>query len=240
MSEIEYIGTELELFAAARNWKRYLRDVMSPHFGGDVLEVGAGIGTTTRALSTGKESSWTCLEPDPSLSATLRQAVEDLPVAPRVVTGTLADLPAGDRFDAILYVDVLEHIEQDAAEVRLAAARLKPGGRLIILCPAHQSLFSPFDKQIGHFRRYDATMMRALTAPGLTLRKVRYLDSAGYLLSLGNRLLLRASMPTAGQILTWDRLFVPISRLTDVLTAGRVGKSVLAIWVSTAGEGAVG
>lgn len=232
MSEIEYIGTELELFAAARNWKRYLRDVVSPYLGGDVLEVGAGIGATTRELSSGKETSWTCLEPDPSLSATLRRVVADLPVAPRVVTGTLADLPVTDRFDAILYIDVLEHIEHDASEFRLATARLKPGGRLIILCPAHQSLFSPFDKQIGHFRRYDAGMMKALTTPGLTLRKVRYLDSAGYLLSLGNRLLLRAAMPTPAQILTWDRLFIPISRLTDILTAGRVGKSVLAIWTS--------
>ena len=234
MSEIEYIGTELELFAAARNWKRYLRDTIGPHLGGDVLEVGAGIGATTRALSSGRETSWTCLEPDPSLSATLRQAVADLRVAPRVVTGTLSDLPATDRFDAILYIDVLEHIEDDGAEVRLAAARLKPGGRLIILCPAHQSLYSPFDKQIGHFRRYDARMMRALTPSSLRLRTVRYLDSAGYLLSLGNRLLLRAAMPTPKQILAWDRLFVPVSRLTDVLTGGRLGKSVLAIWVSEA------
>ena len=232
MSEIEYIGTELELFAAARNWKRYLRDRISPHLGGDVLEVGAGIGATTRALSSGRETSWTCLEPDPSLSATLRQAVADLPVAPRVVTGTLNDLPAADRFDAILYIDVLEHIEDDAGEVRLAATRLKPGGRLIILCPAHQSLYSPFDKQIGHFRRYDARMMRALTPTILRLRTVRYLDSAGYLLSLGNRLLLRAAMPTQKQILAWDRLFVPVSRLTDVLMGGRIGKSVLAIWTS--------
>lgn len=230
MSEIEYVGTELELFAAARNWKQYLRDVMGPYLGGDVLEVGAGIGATTKALSSGKETSWTCLEPDPSLAAALRQAVADLVVAPRVVTGTLADLPPHDRFDAILYVDVLEHIEHDASEVRLAAARLKPGGRLVILCPAHQSLYSPFDKQIGHFRRYDAGMMRALTAPGLTLLKVRYLDSAGFLLSLANRLLLRAAIPTAGQILTWDRLFVPISRVTDTLTVGRIGKSVLAVW----------
>ncbi len=233
MSEIKYVGTELELFAAARNWKRYLRDVVRPEISGDVLEVGAGIGATTKVLSTGLETSWTCLEPDPSLAATLRHAVADLGIPPRVVTGTVADLPREDRFDAILYIDVLEHIEHDAAEVHLAASHLKLGGRLVILCPAHQWLYSPFDKQIGHYRRYNANMMRALTIPGLKLRRVRYLDSAGYLLSLGNRLLLKAAMPTPAQIMTWDRLFVPMSRVMDTVTAGRVGKSVLAIWIRT-------
>ncbi len=245
MTQCEYVGTELELFAEARNWKRYLRDAIAPFLGGDVLEVGAGIGTTTRALctghvfrltaeATGAVSSWTCLEPDPALAATLERESLALPCSPRVVVGTLADLPETARFDSLLYVDVLEHIEHDAAEVQRAAARLNQGGRLIILCPAHQALYSAFDRQIGHFRRYDRKMMRALTPEGMTLERLTYLDSAGFLLSTANRLLLRASMPTRGQIHTWDRLFVPISRVTDVLTGGRVGKSILAVWRKTA------
>ena len=46
-------------------------------------------------------------------------------------------LPAEAKFDAILYIDVLEHIEDDRAEMARAAARLKPGGALIVLAPAH-------------------------------------------------------------------------------------------------------
>ncbi len=230
MSQIDYIGSELELFAEAQRWKRYLRSAMTPYIRGRVLEVGAGIGAMTKALHGGSETSWTCLEPDPMLSAKLSNVVSGLPGNLLVVNGTLSDLPATATFDSILYVDVLEHIELDAAEVELAAQHLAPGGRLIVLCPAHQALYSPFDHHIGHYRRYDSGMFRALTPPGTMIDSVRYLDSAGFFLSLANRLLLRANMPTRRQVLIWDRLFVPISRLTDRLTGGRIGKSVLAVW----------
>jgi len=59
---------------------------------------------------------------------------------------------------------------------------------------------------------------------------VEGLDAAGMLASAGNRLLLRSAMPTERQILTWDRLLVPVSRLIDPIFAGRVGKNVLGIW----------
>ena len=48
--------------------------------------------------------------------------------------------------------------------------------------------------------------------------------------SLANRLLLRASMPTDGQIKFWDRILVPVSRVIDPVLARSVGKSVVAIW----------
>ena len=229
MPEIPYGGSELETFAQAVNWKRYLRDMMAPYVSGDVLEVGAGIGTTMRALRTGTERSWTCLEPDPAMAAQLVRETAADDTKTGVVTGTLDDL-GGAAFDTILYVDVLEHIEDDRAEVQRAARRLRSGGRLLVMSPAHQFLFSPFDAQIGHFRRYSASALRALTPSGLELESVRYLDATGLLLSAANKLLLRSRMPTLAQVLTWDRRFVPVSRTIDPLLGHAVGKSVLAIW----------
>jgi hypothetical protein len=63
-----------------------------------------------------------------------------------------------------------------------------------------------------------------------------YLDAAGLLLSAANRVLLRSSMPTRWQVLTWDRAFVPVSRVLDGLTGRRVGKSILAVWQETRGQ----
>src|SRR5215207_342953 len=160
MSQFEYVGNELETFAHATNWKTYLRDVMSPWIAGDVLEVGAGIGATMQALRRGAERSWTCLEPDPQMAADLRHSLSAEARRTDVVTGTVADLPAGSTFDAILYVDVLEHIEHDRAELERAASRLRPGGAVLVMSPAHQFLYSPFDKRIGHFRRYNAAQLR--------------------------------------------------------------------------------
>lgn len=72
-------------------------------------------------------------------------------------------------------------------------------------------------------------------ATGATLRveQLVYMDAAGMLASAANRLLLRSAMPTERQILTWDRLLVPVSRRIDPVFAGRVGKSVLGIWRKT-------
>jgi hypothetical protein len=91
-------------------------------------------------------------------------------------------------------------------------------------------LFTPFDKAIGHFRRYTRTTLRATAPAGLKEITVNYLDSVGMLASLGNRFLLGQSMPTAQQIGLWDRWMVPPSRVTDRLTGGLIGKSVLGVW----------
>src|SRR5262249_9818557 len=128
------------------------------------------------------------------------------------------------------YIDVLEHIEDDRGEVARAAAHLVPGGRLVVLSPAHAWLYSDFDAAIGHFRRYDGKSLRALTPPSLKVKSLRYLDSAGLAASGANRFLLRQSMPGRAQIAFWDKCLVPMSRVTDALSAGRLGKSVVAVW----------
>ncbi len=230
--EIDYVGSELELFRDAGNWKRYFASILKPHTGSRVLEVGAGIGGTTAVLCDDTHSDWCCLEPDRDQAAALSHAIEtgDLPTSCRVVTGTVGDLSGEPCFDTILYIDVLEHIENDRAELRRAAQYLSPGGRLIVLAPAHQWLFSPFDAAVGHFRRYNVRQLAALTPPGLVLGKSYYLDACGILLSAANRLLLRRSMPCKSNIRSWDRFFVPLSRLLDRLTLYRLGKSVLVVW----------
>lgn len=227
-----YPGTELQLFAGARRWKRYLRAQLGPYVRGDVLEVGAGIGTTTRALWSSAVRSWTALEPDPELSRAARDGAAPVGGAPlRHVVGTVADLERAPVFDAILYVDVLEHVGDDRGELERAAGLLRPGGRLVVVAPAHQLLYTPFDEAIGHFRRYSAGQLRALTPGALRIERTFYLDSVGLLASGGNRLLLRSAAPSPFQVrVVWDGLLVPLSRVVDPLLGRRIGKTVVAIW----------
>jgi SAM-dependent methyltransferase len=226
-----YVGGELTLFEQAVRWKSYFRRRLSRWVRGRVLEVGAGLGGTTRVLCDGRQESWTALEPDGELLAQLRlrEEREPYPVPVEAVRGSTTDL-AGRSFDCVLYIDVLEHIEDDAGELRRAAGLLAPGGHLVVLSPAHQCLYTPFDKAIGHYRRYTRAGLRALTPPRLRLDRLFYLDSVGLLASLANRLLLKQSMPTSGQIRTWDRVFVPVSRRLDPLLAYRAGKTVVGVW----------
>ncbi len=230
----EYVGSELELFATAKNWKQYFSRMVIPFLGKDVLEVGAGLGGTTKVLCRSERESWTCLEPDPDLCTQVDERIEagDLPAACTTFCGTLDDLPAGRRFDSLLYMDVLEHIEDDRAEVARAAERLAPGGHLIVLAHAHNYLFTPFDEAVGHYRRYDRGLMKkaAEDAEGLRLVRLRFLDTVGLAASLANRLFLKQSMPSASQIRLWDGAMVPLSRFVDPLSGYRLGKSILGVW----------
>jgi len=229
-AEFVYEGTELQLFSRAENWKRYWSAQVRPHLGQRVLEVGAGIGVNTPFLNT-NTVEWVCLEPDKNMAAMLveRQRATQL-AGTRTVAGLIADLPCIASFDSIIYIDVLEHIKDDTAEIAAATARLHPNGTLVVLSPAHAWLFSAFDTAIGHYRRYSPRDFRALTRPDLELISLRQLDSVGIIASLANSVVLRSQMPTVPQILLWDRIMVPVSRLLDPLLGYRFGKSIIAVW----------
>jgi SAM-dependent methyltransferase len=239
MTDYTYVGDELDLFAAATNWKSYLGRKLAPYLGRDVLEVGAGFGGTTRMLCRGEHAAWTCLEPDAALAGRLAETLRsgELPACCRVEVGTLADLPAEAQYDTLLYIDVLEHIEDDAGEMARAAGHVRPGGYVVVLSPAHQWLFTPFDEAIGHYRRYSKKTLKAVAPPGLDLVRLVYLDSVGMLASLGNRLVLNRSTPNPGQIAAWDKLMVPVSRVLDPLLAYSTGRSVLGVWRRPGGAG---
>jgi len=226
-----YPGTELELFLQARNWKAYWSGIVRRYVKGSALEVGAGIGANIALLYDAAER-WVCCEPDPQLCASLKQRVEEGDYERcQVICGSIKDV-ASDLFDTILYIDVLEHISNDSAELQRAASRLRPGGHLVVLAPAHQWLFSPFDKAIGHYRRYDAEALRACVPSGFRTETTKYLDSVGLLASLANKWLLGQSQPTERQVGVWDKLMIPISRVLDLVSGYRFGKSVLMVFVA--------
>jgi SAM-dependent methyltransferase len=226
-----YQGAELELFAAAHRWKAYLESQVRPFLGSAVLEVGAGLGATTRALCRERHRRWVCLEPDPHLAREIVARRDEGGVPPRceVVVGTVQTAPF-DAFDSVIYIDVLEHIAADQEELELAARRVTRGGHLVVLSPAHPWLFSPFDRAVGHHRRYTAASLRAIGPARSELVLLRYLDSVGAAAGLLNRLLLRQQLPTARQIALWDRVTIPVSRRIDAVTGYRLGRTLLAVW----------
>lgn len=232
MADFHYIGSELEVFQYAVNWKSYFRSHITEHLTEDVLEVGGGIGATTELLCDGRQRSWTILEPDAALREQAQARFAAKPPASPIDLrgGTVADLPPERLFQSIIYIDVIEHIEDDHDELARAAEHLAPGGRLIVLAPAHNYLFSEFDSAIGHFRRYSRQMLLDAAPSGLKLERACYLDSVGMCASLANRWFLRKNRPTLGNIRFWDSYLVRASRLIDPILGYSLGKSVLAVW----------
>ena len=234
MMEREYEGDELTLFKNARNWKSYLYGFLKPHLAGArVLEVGAGLGGNVPFYKPYVERL-TFLEPDSELLALAKQDHDDLvDVFIQGTTESISPEEIGDGFDAILYSDVLEHIEDSVGEIRRASSMLKPGGRLIIVVPAYPALFSEFDAAIGHYRRYTRKMLRREFEEGFPegqIKVLRYLEALGVVPSIANKLLLRQSAPTAQQVAFWDGWIVPVSRyVLDPLIMGLAGKSVIGV-----------
>jgi len=230
----QYIGNELELFALASNWKDYWASQVIPHLGSRVLEVGAGLGGTTQLLISQMEklTQWVCLEPDKRLASqiesTLANATRN---ADKVIVETkyLAEYDPQTHFDSIIYIDVIEHIEDDRKELKMAMRYLKPGGHLIVLVPAHNFLMSPFDKAIGHYRRYDKKMLLDIIPKSAKILVHKYLDSFGLSVSLANKLLLKQNYPTKKQVVFWDNFIIPVSKKLDRLLSFTLGKSVLLI-----------
>jgi SAM-dependent methyltransferase len=236
---MRYAGQELELFAHAKNWKRYWSLKIQPFLQGDILEVGAGLGSNRPYLKARTVRSWTYLEPDPDLAQRLETCLESNPDAlvRKLVLGTIRSFEPGPHFDCLLYIDVLEHIKEDRAELEYASHLLRPGGTLIVLAPAYQWLYTPFDKSIGHFRRYTRRSLAACTPSSCRLERLTYLDSCGIFPSLGNRLLLHQATPSLKQIQVWDHYIVPASVFFDRLLRFRCGRSILGIWTKLQTQG---
>ena len=232
ISQIDYIGSELELFKLATNWKKYFAKKLIPFIKGDVLEVGAGIGINTQylAVNTHLISSWWFLEPDPLLATQIELNTSQVNIAnKKVINGVITDI--NDKtFDTIIYIDVLEHIKESSEEIKKIKLRLNPNGHLIILVPAYNFLYSNFDKKIGHYRRYNKSILASEINNSLKTVSLFYLDSMGFFASLANKLFLRKELPNTANIIFWDKYLIRMSMFFDIISIHSFGKSLIGIF----------
>lgn len=68
--------------------------------------------------------------------------------------------PVGQKFDFMMLMDVLEHVEDDVHVLRHAVSHIRPGGFAFITVPAIPALTSSHDRFLGHYRRYTLTRLR--------------------------------------------------------------------------------
>lgn len=78
-------------------------------------------------------------------------------------------------YDFAMLIDVIEHVEDDAAFLQAAGRHVKPGGVVLVNVPALSMLYGPYDRAAGHLRRYSAASLRsALERAGLVPEAVTY------------------------------------------------------------------
>jgi SAM-dependent methyltransferase len=112
---------------------------------------------------------------------TLVKLGEKMPDIP-LVRFNLADSPLpSNTYDAMVLLNVLEHIEDDAAATRHIARMLKPGGVAVIEVPAGPELFDDYDRQLQHFRRYTLqSICGVVEQAGLVIERRNYLGALIY------------------------------------------------------------
>jgi SAM-dependent methyltransferase len=225
---------ELEQLASAERFFGWIADEIAPHLGRRVLEVGAGIGTVSTALLARRpDCEVTALEPATRLFEALvaRTAGEPRLTAQQQTTADLLAAAPSSRFDSVVYVNVLEHILDDAGELSTARELLAPGGTLAAFVPALPRLYGSLDYKSGHHRRYRRDELAAvITGAGFELVDIRYLDVLGVAPYYAMYRLLDVRSLGAVSSTGYDRVVVPASRAVQRLVPHPpAGKNLLAI-----------
>ncbi|MFB3737369.1 MAG: class I SAM-dependent methyltransferase [Candidatus Velamenicoccus archaeovorus] len=212
----------------AVRYRRYLIELLQPHLGRRILEVGSGLGDLAAELD-GCEHL-TVTDVDARCLELLRQRFADRADVDVVALDLREPPPALPDVDTVLAVNVLEHIEDDRGALRRMAGLTRPGGTVVLFVPAFPSLYGPHDRAAGHVRRYvPGTLRSAITEAGL---RIEHLRTVNFLGGIAWWLAVRVggcASPRKGLVELYDRVAVPLVRLMERRWNPPFGQSILCV-----------
>ena len=224
-------ATGRQLEAAGRDkprYRRYQYDLIAPHCGRTILEVGAGLGEFAEQFDDVDRLVLTDVDPGAVDLMARRFAGR-----PEVQTRTLAlgVAPELDEpVDSVVAINVLEHIEDDAGALRSLATAVQPGGSIVLWVPGYQQLYGEFDRKVGHVRRYTpSTLASAVRRAGLDVELVKPVNLLG---GIAWWLTVRrggSTSPDSKLVAVFDRFVVPVTRALERVMRPPFGQSVLCV-----------
>ncbi|MDC1096617.1 methyltransferase domain-containing protein [Pelagibacteraceae bacterium] len=224
---MNYPGKELEIFDTAKVFQKYIYFLIKKFIKSQIYEVGAGIGSFTSHYHHSHKNIYLS-DLDINNYNTLKKKFSS---NKRITIRKDKINKIKLKFNTIIYLNVLEHIKEDKKEIKTALSKLNLGGHLIILVPAHQKLYSKFDKAIGHCRRYDIKFFKSKNIKNVKIKKLIYLDMIGYVLYFFNKVFFKEEVyPSYFKVFLWDKLFSPLTIILDFITGYKFGKNVLCVY----------
>lgn len=218
-----YTGTtSLEILKDAVNYNNFLEQELLNFISPEkkALDFGAGIGEFASRLRN-KSLNINCVELDERQKRHLEQNNF-------ITFSSIKECSPSSRTYSL---NVLEHIEDDISALHELKNNLKSNGKLFLYVPAFMCLYTQFDKNIGHFRRYTLSELKnKLTTTGFTIERAEYVDSVGFLCWFimgklpGNKNSINPKM-----VKTFDKFIFPLSRIIDRFTNKLFGKNLLII-----------
>lgn len=217
----------LEINGQAKNYLNWIQELVQPHLGRRVLEIGSGRGDLTAGFAEGRNLVATdCSQIN--LTHLRQRFGNDRHIAVEALDA--AKYSPRELFDSVVMINVLEHIEDDVAALRRLASGLSAGGKIVIYVPAFASLYSPWDAKIGHFRRYTMPSLTAtVRAAGLRPTELRYVNIFGAVMWFAFCRMLKQEPAQTWVVHSWDKLALPVLHAIEKRVSPPFGISVFCV-----------
>jgi SAM-dependent methyltransferase len=232
----KYVGRDLEAMAFAEKYHRWILEWFRPYLGKRLVEVGAGTGSFSEMLMDLPLESLSLVEPAINMHALLEERLlkstrdYTLNTYNAVFQNVAESIKADHTPDSIIYVNVLEHIEDDEAELELIHGALGKKGRAFIFVPAFRWLFGHFDERVGHFRRYTRPELESkCRRAGFKIVSSKYFDFVGIVPWWIKHRLLRSGTLEPGVVKVYDQYMVPVTRMAEQFFTPPIGKNIILI-----------
>ena len=213
----------------AVNYHQWIIDEFEPYLGKTVAEVGAGIGSVSRLLLGKQIKRLFAFEPSLNMYPYLEKELQQDDRA-KAINDFFSQTHKNEGFDSVVYINVLEHIENDRTELVNALEILKTQGYLLVFVPALSWLYSRVDQQLGHFRRYTKKALRQqLIGAGYYVPEIRYHNTVGALAWLIVARLMHRDPTGGAPVKVYDSLFVPVLKRLEGTRGAPFGQSLFAV-----------
>lgn len=224
-------ATGRQLEAASRDkprYRRYQYELIAPHCGRSVLEVGAGLGEFAEQFD--DLDRLVVTDVDPGAVAVLTRRFAGRPEV-EVRRVELGKPPALERpVASVVAINVLEHIDDDSGALRSLATVVEVGGSLVLWVPGYQQLYGDFDRRVGHVRRYTpSSLARVVRRAGLDVELVKPVNLLG---GIAWWLAVRrggTTSPNPRMVAAFDRCVVPVTKALERVVRVPFGQSVLCV-----------
>lgn len=203
------------MICAPTSAAKHLVSYLEEHISGNVLEVGAGKGSFSPLLAE-LSTRLVAIEPNERYFNELQKCISEVPnvtVLNKTLVGLnnehVSDEPT-EKFDRLVYLHVLEHIEDDIRELRLTHRFISNNGKVIIVVPSVPGIFGSVDSLSGHYRRYTKRELIALAKiSGYEVEEIKYFNSLAILPYWLLYRIFKLEHVGQGQMGMYDRVMVP-------------------------------
>lgn len=230
-SATDYTLDDQRRMALARNYFAWQGDLIRRQSGRCVLEIGCGTGNFTEMLL--NREAVIAIDKESACVERLKHRYVGHHNLQAFVCDAATDALAKFSVfapDLCVCLNVLEHVEADAALLRRVRDILVRGGVMALLVPAFPSLYGPIDRNLGHFRRYTRRSLHGIAAAcGFRVKRMRYMNAMGLFGWWANARIFHREAQSEAQIKFFDRYMAPVASRMEKLLPPPFGQSIFAV-----------